>query len=117
MASPGGHRVDGGVTRRRGCAWTASSNNTGWLTVTSGASGTGNGTVAFSAAANATTRRAAGTLTIGGQTFTVNQAAAVVQLHGVADEPIGVGRGRAGSTQCHGTGRVCVDGVSNERAG
>ena len=44
---------------------------------TGGASGTGNGTVSFSVAANATTSAAlTGTLTIGGQTFTVDQAAA-----------------------------------------
>ena len=30
-----------------GCAWTAISNNTSWLTVTGGASGSGNGTVTF----------------------------------------------------------------------
>src|SRR6516162_7551816 len=63
------------VTTGATCAWTAASNNTSWLTVTSGASGTGNGTVAFSAAANTATSTRAGTITIGGNTFTVNQAA------------------------------------------
>jgi len=57
------------------CAWTAASNNTDWMTVTSGASGTGNGSVAFSAAANSGAART-GTITIAGQTFTVSQAAA-----------------------------------------
>ena len=57
------------VTAPAGCAWTGVSNNTSWLTVTSGASGSGNGTVAFSAAANAdaSARRDA---YIAGQTFT-----------------------------------------------
>src|SRR5207244_12688899 len=57
------------------CPWTAASNNGDWLTVTSGSSGTGNGSVTFSAAANSGAARS-GTLTIGGQTFTVMQAAA-----------------------------------------
>jgi hypothetical protein len=55
------------------CAWTAAA-NVPWLTVTSGASGTGNGTVAFGVAANTGTARS-GSLTIAGQTFTVSQAA------------------------------------------
>ena len=56
------------------CAWTATANAV-WLTVTGGASGTGTGTVAFTAAANTGAART-GTLTIGAQTFTVSQAAA-----------------------------------------
>jgi Putative binding domain, N-terminal len=56
-----------------GCAWTATS-NAPWLTITNGASGTGNGTVTFTAAANAGAARS-GTLTIAGQTFTANQLA------------------------------------------
>ncbi len=62
------------VTAASGCAWTATSNNTSWLTVTSGASGSGNGTVGYSVAANATTALRTGTLTIAGQTHTVTQA-------------------------------------------
>ena len=64
------------VTAPTGCAWTGVSNNTSWLTVTSGASGNGGGSVGFSAAANASTTQRSGTLTIGGQTLTVTQAAA-----------------------------------------
>src|SRR4029078_6805485 len=62
-----------GVTAGSGCAWTATS-NASWLTITSGASGTGNGSVGFSIAANTGAARS-GTLTVAGQTFTVNQAA------------------------------------------
>jgi hypothetical protein len=61
------------VTTTSGCAWTASS-RVSWITVTSGASGTGNGSVAFSVAANPGGTRD-GTLSIGGQTFTVTQGA------------------------------------------
>ena len=59
-----------------GCAWTGVSNDSGWLTVTSGASGSGNGSVAFSASANASSNPRTGRLTIGGQTFSVTQAGA-----------------------------------------
>lgn len=52
------------------CPWTATS-NASWLSVTS--SGTGSGSVAYTAAANSAGPRT-GTLTIAGQTFTVNQA-------------------------------------------
>jgi hypothetical protein len=57
-----------------GCgAWTATS-NVAWATITSGASGTGDGSVGFSVASNTGAARS-GTLTIAGQTFTVNQDA------------------------------------------
>jgi hypothetical protein len=58
------------------CAWTAVS-NAAWITVTSGTSGTGSiTTIAYSVAANTSTSARSGTITIGGQTFTVSQAAA-----------------------------------------
>ncbi len=56
-----------------GCAWTATSSDP-WVTITSGASGSGNGTVGYSVAANTTTSPRTGTLTIGGQPFTITQA-------------------------------------------
>ncbi len=62
-----------GVTVTSGCAWTAVS-SAGWITVTSGASGNGNGTVAYSVAANTGFSPRSGTMTIAGQTFTVTQA-------------------------------------------
>ncbi|HUJ72743.1 MAG TPA: choice-of-anchor tandem repeat GloVer-containing protein, partial [Verrucomicrobiae bacterium] len=56
------------------CAWTAVSND-GFITIASGSSGTGNGKVAFTIAGNTNTTALIGTMTIAGQTFTVNQAA------------------------------------------
>jgi all-beta uncharacterized protein/BACON domain-containing protein len=64
------------VTTTSGCPWTAASNAT-WITITAGAIGTGSGSVAFGVAANGGGART-GTLTIAGQTFTVNQAAPVM---------------------------------------
>jgi len=65
-----------GITAAHGCAWTAASND-GFITITSGSSGSGNGTVHYDVAANSTTNPVTGTMTIAGQTFTVNQAAGV----------------------------------------
>ena len=62
------------VTAGAGCAWTAAS-GAAWLSIASGASGSGSGTVQYSAAANTGTAARTGTLTIAGQTFTANQAA------------------------------------------
>ena len=76
IGSAGGNGSAVAVTAAAGCAWTASS-NAAWLTITSGASGAGNGSVGFSVAANTGAQRV-GTLTIAGHTFTVTQAAAPV---------------------------------------
>jgi uncharacterized protein (TIGR03437 family) len=62
-----------GVTASPGCDWTAASNDA-WLSVTTGASGNGNGTVGFLAAPNPGVSQRSGTLNIAGQTFTVTQA-------------------------------------------
>ena len=56
-----------------GCVWTAT-NAASWLVVTSSASGSGNGSISFLAAANSSVNSRTGTLTIEGQTFTVTQA-------------------------------------------
>jgi carboxypeptidase T len=61
------------VTSPAGCNWTAVSNDS-WVTITSGAGGSGDGTTSYSVASNATSART-GTLTIANQTFTVTEAA------------------------------------------
>jgi len=55
------------------CAWTAVSNND-WLSITSGASGTGNGTLAYLVTANPSGATRFGSLTIGGLTYSISQA-------------------------------------------
>lgn len=69
-----------GVTTAGVCNWTVVS-NAPWITVTSGSSGTGNGVVGYSLAANTTGNPRSGTLTIAGQTFTVNQTAVPVAVN------------------------------------
>ena len=58
-----------------GCNWTAVS-NAAWITVTGGGSGTGNGTVSYTVAANAGTLPRTGTIAIAGRRFYVNQIVA-----------------------------------------
>jgi hypothetical protein len=62
------------VNTLSGCTWSATSSES-WLTVVSGASGTGTGVVVFQVAPNTTGQARTATLSIGGQTFTVNQTA------------------------------------------
>jgi hypothetical protein len=59
------------VNAGSGCAWTAAA-KAPWITLTSGESGTGGGTVQFTVAPNSSAARI-GTITAAGQTFTVNQ--------------------------------------------
>jgi hypothetical protein len=62
------------VTAPTGCTWSSTS-NASWIALTSGATGSGNGSVNFSVAANTAATPRTGTLTIAGQTYTVAQAA------------------------------------------
>ncbi|HMF92659.1 MAG TPA: BACON domain-containing carbohydrate-binding protein [Vicinamibacterales bacterium] len=73
---PAGGALSATVSTAPACAWTAVS-NAPFITITSGASGSGTGTVAFSVAANSGTDARTGTLTIAGQTVTVSQAGTV----------------------------------------
>lgn len=56
------------------CTWTAASDR-GWMTITSGPSGTGNGVVSVSLTANGTSAERNGTLTIAGLAVAVRQTA------------------------------------------
>src|SRR5581483_4600657 len=60
------------TTPANNCNWSAAS-TVPWLTLTSGLSGTGNGTVGYTVAANPDTAPRSGTLKIAGLTFTVVQ--------------------------------------------
>jgi len=55
------------------CTWTATTTNL-FITITSGSSGTGKGKVTYSVPANTSTSTLTGTISIGGQNFTVIQA-------------------------------------------
>ncbi|MBF0558167.1 MAG: BACON domain-containing protein [Nitrospirae bacterium] len=57
------------------CTWTAAS-NASWITITSGSSGTGSGTVSYSVSANTSGSSRTGTITAAGQTYTITESAA-----------------------------------------
>ncbi len=63
------------ITTGPACTWTASS-ALGWVTVTGGASGSGDGTVSYTVAANTDPAARSGTMTIAGLTYTVEQESA-----------------------------------------
>lgn len=71
-ASSGSGTVE--LMTRDACAWTASTSEPSWLLITSPASGAGPASIGFTVAPNDGPARS-GVLTIGGQTFTVTQAA------------------------------------------
>jgi PKD repeat protein len=61
------------------CQWNAVSNNS-WITITSGNSGSGNGTITFTVAANNSISPRSGSLTVANLTYTINQLAFHAQL-------------------------------------
>jgi hypothetical protein len=61
------------VTTNDNCGWSAAS-NASFITITSGASGSGTGMVTYAVDPNGAANQRVGTLTIAGQTFTVTQA-------------------------------------------
>jgi len=73
LASGGSGSVS--IAAEMGCSWTAAS-NAPWLSISSGGTGTGNGTVNYAVSANPNSSSRAANLTIGGQTFAVTQAGA-----------------------------------------
>jgi hypothetical protein len=70
-ADPSGTTASIAIAATPSCPWTASS-NAPWITISAGASGSGNGTVRFTVTANGGPSRS-GTITAAGQTFAVQQ--------------------------------------------
>jgi hypothetical protein len=73
-AGAGGGSV-GVIASDPSCAWSATT-TTGWITVAGGSPGSGSGTVTYSVLPNPDSTARSGTLSIGGQTFTLTQDAA-----------------------------------------
>ncbi len=73
-----------------GCAWTAAS-QAGWITVAEGQSGSGNGSVRLAIAANTGGPRT-GTVTIAGQTFTLQQEGAAACTYSLKPNSYNAGR-------------------------
>ncbi|MBI4748442.1 MAG: choice-of-anchor D domain-containing protein [Acidobacteria bacterium] len=83
--SHGSGNETGSVTVSAGtnCSWTASA-NVNWITVTSGFSGLGNGSVTYQVSSNSGSART-GILTIAARTFTVSQSAGSTGEDGCGD--------------------------------
>ncbi len=79
------------VMTTSGCSWTAASNQS-FVSVTSSASGTGSGTITYSVAANTGAARS-GSITIAGQTFTVQQAGSTSSSYTLVATPSTVAPG------------------------
>lgn len=88
LKSPGASiALDGGsgtidLVTGPACRWTAVS-NAPWITITAGASGTDSGSIAWSAAANGTRSARTGTITVGGQTYTITQVSLGITPGGI----------------------------------
>jgi len=89
-----------GLTANAGCPWTAVSNSS-WITVTGAASGTGNGRISYSLAANTASSARSGSLTIAGLAFPVTQA-------GVPAATFALGSTSASATAAGGGGTVAI---------
>jgi len=88
------------VSAPSSCSWTASSQAT-FVHITSGASGSGNGTVIYTVDANSGSSSRMGTLMIAGKSFRVNQAAGNTCTYSIS--PTSASFGRQG-----GTGNISV---------
>jgi hypothetical protein len=86
----GGGTANTNVSAGSACSWTTS-NTSSWISITSGASGTGNGTVTYSAAANTGTASRTAGLTVAGQILTVTQAGATTYALTISNSGAGSG--------------------------
>ena len=68
---PGSGSTNFSILTSSGCAWTAVSDATSWLTTSS--TGSGDGTVTYNTAANTSTSTRVGHITVGGRVHTVTQ--------------------------------------------
>ncbi len=96
------------VTAQSGCDWTATSNEP-WITITSGSSGSGEGTLNFSVAVNDTQSPRGSTLTIAEQGFMVTQSGVILYddfEDGVIDPSKWVHNGWSGGTLSESNGTL-----------
>lgn len=93
-----------GVTAARECAWSASVEGT-WLSIKSGASGQGDGTVEFAATANPDPQMRRGAISANGQRTEITQTAATCEIT--------LGQSSASFNQGGGSGQVPVRASSS----
>jgi hypothetical protein len=83
------------VTAPTGCSWTSTATFS-WIHITSG-NGTGNGSIAYTVDANPTADPRSGTISVQGQTFTINQAGIACTY---AVNPASADHGADSETRC-----------------
>ena len=96
------------VTSAAGCTWTAASNNS-WITVTSGASGSGNGSVGYSITARTNTF-VAHRHDHDWWTDVHRHAGRSLHVYAGRDQRFRRCGSGHGQRQCHGRHRLCLDG-------
>jgi hypothetical protein len=97
------------VTAAATCAWTATS-NAGWLQITNGSAGIGNGTVTYNVSKGSSRT---GTMTIAGQTFTVTQVKCSATINpATQDVPAAGGSFTASVTTQVGCGWQAIESLS-----
>ena len=102
------------VTATASCPWTASSNSA-WISVTSGSSGAGNGSVGYSVGVNSSASPRSGTITAAGKTFTVNQSGAPTCSYSISPTSVSVdAAGEAGSVTVTTTAGCQWSAASND---
>lgn len=76
------------VTADSECDWTAAvdEGSIGWITISSGVSGIGNGVVTYTVFANETTNLRSGTITIAGHSYSVTQSGQVVCTYTISQD-------------------------------
>jgi len=79
VGSAGG-TVSAVLTTQSGCTWTVTNNNPSAITITSGASGTGSGTITMNVAANLSAGSQSFYLPVGTTQITIGQTGAALQL-------------------------------------
>ena len=104
VSAASGSRVVAINAGQSSCAWSTTS-NAAWLTFDGPGTGTGDGAVTTRIAANTGPARS-GTMTIAGQTFTVNQASGCAFTLAAAEAPAGAGGG-AGAVSFTATNTAC----------
>jgi len=94
------------------CAWTAVS-NTGWITINSGANGSGNGPVKYAVASNNSSSTRVGTLTIAGHTFNLTQNGSTLDVIGAWASLSQVCKTKRTTTTCTLKGQFIVQNPSS----
>jgi C1A family cysteine protease len=79
------------VTTTTGCSWSATSYDP-WITITSGSTGNGSGTVAYSVSQNTAKSSRSGTVAVAGSTFTATQSGTGTRVGAVPGDIDGDGK-------------------------